>query len=134
MIQLRRQNRDECRRQLDEAERAEAILTDQIAAADAQAASNAQMRRRVASNGSCDLNLLLAAQRHQAALEQERQALSQQIGLVAREVERRRATLVEAEQQVRMMERLSERKQAESRCKALQQESKRLDELARKRR
>jgi flagellar export protein FliJ len=73
---------------------------------------------------------MLAAQRYQAALQAERQMLAQQNDLLNREIERRRAALQEAEQQVRMLEKLSERKQQAARAEASKLEAKRLDELA----
>lgn len=130
LTQLRRQERDESRRRLDEALEAalDAAQKDQALASEAEHAK--QLRRSAAASGACDLNLLLAAQRHQAALEMERRSVAQQSELLQQEVERRRAALAKADQQLRILDRLSERKAQQARREAALRETKRLDDVA----
>ena len=130
LIQIRRQHRDTCRRQLEEAVRAELLLTEKFGKAQQQIAEITEMRRRTAAVGACDLNLLLAAQRHQAVLHREQQENAEQTQAVQKEIERRRSVVVAAEQQVRVLERLSEQKIEQAIRTENRREAKRLDELA----
>jgi flagellar export protein FliJ len=130
LIQVRRQHRDACRRQLDEAVRAEAVLAEKSGEVQEQLAELTDFRRRTAAAEACDLNLLLAAQRHQAALKREQQSTTEQIELVQKEVDRRRSIVVAAEQQVRVLDKLSEQKVQQARRAEDRREAKRLDEVA----
>jgi flagellar export protein FliJ len=73
---------------------------------------------------------MLAAQRQQAALLLERSSTQQQAEMLSQEIERRRAALVEAEKQVRVLEKLAIRRTQQARQRAGAREAKRLDELA----
>jgi flagellar export protein FliJ len=130
LIQVRRQHRDGCRRQLDEAVRAEAVLAEKSGDVQTQLAEIIEVRRRTAAAGACDLNLLLAAQRHQATLQRVQQTTAEQIEVLQREIDRRRSMVVAAEQQVRVLEKLSEQKVQQAMCAEGRREMKRLDELA----
>lgn len=130
LTQLRRQHRDGCQRKLNDAVRAETLLADRADAVELQMAELAALRRRTLAGGGCDLNLLLSAQRHQAALHREQQATAEQLDLVRQEVDRRRANVVAAERRVRTLEKLSERRVQEAIRLADRREAKRLDELA----
>jgi flagellar protein FliJ len=130
LIELRRQARTERRRQLDEAQRAADILIEQDCVLERETGQASELRRGAAMAGSFDINRLLAAQRHQAALLMEQSAVRQQLQLLEQEIQRRRAALIEAEKQVRTLEKLAERKVREARSRADLREAKRLDELA----
>ena len=130
LIELRRQERTERRRQLDEAQRAADILFEKDRVLERETGQATELRRGAAVAGGFDINRLLAAQRHQAALLMEQSAIRQQLQLLEQEIQRRRAALVEAEKQVRILEKLAERKTHEARMLSELREAKRLDELA----
>ena len=130
LINLRRQTLHDRHRHLGEARQAEEVLAEKMTAVESQLADLAETRRRISAAGDCDISLLLAAQRHQGALMLELQTATKQTQLLAQEVERRQNAVVEAEQQVRSLEKLSERKVDQARREAERREAKRLDELA----
>jgi flagellar export protein FliJ len=115
---------------LDDAVRAEEVLAEKSADIQRQVAELTELRRRTSVAGECNLSLLLAAQRHQAALLREQQATGEQMELIQNEIDRRRSVLVAAEQQVRVLEKLSEKKVRDATLAADRREAKRLDELA----
>jgi flagellar export protein FliJ len=89
-----------------------------------------ELGRRTSVAGECNMSLLIAAQRHKAALLREQQATAEQLELVQNEIDRRRSVLAAAEQQVRVLEKLSEKKVQDAVHAADRREAKRLDELA----
>jgi flagellar FliJ protein len=72
---------------------------------------------------------VLAAQRYQLVLEAQRRALAEQAARLDEEIERRREDVVAADQQVRVLDKLRERRQREHRYAAERAEAKRLDEV-----
>ena len=73
---------------------------------------------------------MIQAQRYQAVLQADRQALDDQAAVVAEEIERRRAAVVAADREVRILEKLHDRQEARHRQKELKEEIKQLDEAA----
>jgi flagellar export protein FliJ len=130
LIQVRRQHRDDCRLHLGEAVRAEGLLEERRLAIERQIAEVRESRLRTAASRDCDLNALLAAQRHQAALYVDQKALTGQMDVLRREIDRRQALVLAAEQQLSVLEKLAERKMQEAWLEAERREVKRLDELA----
>jgi flagellar export protein FliJ len=80
--------------------------------------------------GQLDVNQLLAAQRYRLSLEAQSTALAEQAAKVAEEVERRRQALVEADREVRVLDKLEERQRAQHRAAADLAAGKALDEIA----
>jgi flagellar FliJ protein len=83
-----------------------------------------------ASRGGIDVDRLLEAHRHELVLRAQRQTLADQRRLVEAEVEKRRLALVQADQEVRVLEKLREAQLARHRKAEEQLEMKRLDEVA----
>ena len=73
---------------------------------------------------------LLEAQRYQLMLEAQQRTLADQAARLDAEVENRRQAVVEADRQVRVLDKLRERRAAEHRAAAERAESKRLDDVA----
>jgi len=72
---------------------------------------------------------LLAAGRFQSVLRMQQSTMQDQIKLLATEVQRRRQAVVEADIQVRILDKLEERQRAEHHQKLQQAEIKELDEI-----
>jgi len=133
VLKVRRQQRDQARAELADAHHAAAILArqkEQLAAA----MREIQMRRRNDTEGSINVDRLLEAHRFHLLLGAKRQELSAQEQTLNEEVERRQAAVVEADRQVKLLEKLREKQarrhaQAESR-----REQAAIDEIAQLRR
>jgi flagellar protein FliJ len=127
---LREIHRDEQRGRLATAFEAERILAEQRNAVTAETAALVESQRALMQEGSLDVNQLLTAQRYQMALEGQIRALADQAARLAEEVERRRQSLVEADREVRVLDKLEERKRQQHREAAQRAETKVLDEVA----
>ena len=127
---LREIHRDEQRGRLATAFEAERILQQQRDALAQEAAEHLESQRRAMSEGRLDVNWMLTTQRYQLGLEAETKVLAEQAIRLAEEVERRRQTLVEADREVRVLDKLEERQRLLHRERANQTETKWLDEVA----
>jgi flagellar protein FliJ len=126
---LREIHRDDQRSRLATAYEAERILAEQREANAAEATALAQAQRRL-MQGALDVNQLLNSQRYQLALEAQSRTLAEQAVKLSQEVERRRHALVEADREVRVLDKLEERQRRHHREAAQRAEMKTLDEVA----
>ncbi len=127
---LRELHRDELQGRLAEALRAEEIVRNQIKAVhteivEAQAAQRAQLQSPITN-----MNSLLSMQRYQAVLRTQLTTLGNQSQVLAAEAEKRRQAVVEADKQVRLLERLHDRQLAAHRYQEQLAETKLMDEIA----
>jgi flagellar FliJ protein len=127
---LREMNRDELRVRLAEAFQAEQILSQQREALAAEAAALAATRRQLMNDGSMDVTRLLESQRYQLLLEAQGRTLADQAARLAEEVDVRRQAVVEADRQVRVLDKLRERREQQHLVAQQAAEAKRLDEIA----
>jgi flagellar export protein FliJ len=84
--------------------------------------------------GNVDVDRILAAQRHEAVVTAELRHVEQQRVKVQEEIERRRAALVEADREVKTLEKLEASQRVEHRRREDVAEMKRMDETAGRRR
>lgn len=127
---LRESHRDELRGKLAEAYQAEQLLNEQAQKIQAEESQLLATQREVLNSTHTDVNRLLDVQRYAAALKGQQQTLQNQAKMLAAEIEKRRLALVEADQQVRVLEKLHERQQAAHSQQQLRAEAKVLDEIA----
>jgi len=130
---LREIRRDELRTKLAEASRATQMLDEQIMAVGSEL-TNLLNEQRAAIAGSADVNVLLETQRYQAILRAQQSTMRDQAGILEAEVERRRLAVVEADKEVRLLEKLNERQRNEHQKQLQRAEVKELDEIASSRR
>lgn len=130
LLKLRVQTRDERRRALAQALDAAAILAQQRT----QLLSEQEAARRwvvdQTSSGLVDVDRCLAAGRYGLQLRVQLAALAKQEQQVAAEVERRRLALVEADRQVRTLEKLRQRQEERLRLADDRRAVKQMDEIA----
>lgn len=126
---LRTAERDRRRSELAQAYEAASILDDQKRRIEAEQAETLEEARRLASPGSADIDALLRVHRHQHILKAELHQLSLQRAQIEAEIQRRRQVLVEADRQVRVVEKLHERKLEEHQRHEDRAEVKLLDEM-----
>mgnify|MGYP002621758380 CR=1 FL=1 len=127
---LRELHRDELRMKLAEAIQAHQILDQQLLQVADELSALEASRRDAVQGGVTDVNGLLAAQRYQAVLLAQRQTIMEQARILAEESENRRQAVVEADQKVKVMEKLRDRQQEEHHHSQQLAETKRLDEVA----
>ncbi len=108
---LREQARDRIAEAVAEVQEAQRIVREQIAQLQREI-EDALKQRQMASTGIVRIDRLLLVQRHQLMLEAQREQAVQQLRLLEEEYERRRALLVEAEKEVKAMEKLKETQKA----------------------
>jgi len=130
---LREVRRDELRSKLAEAYRAVQLLEDQIATVQDEIIQMQAAQRSAADGTKTDINGLMEAGRYQSVLRMQQTTMQDQIKLLATEVERRRQAVVEADGQVRILDKLEERQKAEHRQEFLRTEVKELDEIGSRR-
>jgi flagellar FliJ protein len=129
-MKIRQETRDIRRTELHRAHAAAAKLAARKATVVAQMEDLADAVRRGVGPGSIDIEPMLQAQRYQAVLEAERQAIERQAAAVAEEIDRRRAAVVAADREVRVLEKLRDRQAARHRDEVHRAETKELDEIA----
>jgi flagellar protein FliJ len=127
---LREIQRDELRSKLAEATHALEILEGQLAQVATDIANLLGMRRAGLTAGQVQVDVLLEAQRYQGVLTAQQATMQQQVRLLTAEVERRREAVVEADRQVKVLEKLRERKLGEFQQQQQRLETKELDEIA----
>ncbi len=127
---LRETHRDEMQSKLAEAYQAERLLGEQEASIHAEEAELQRVHRSSLQEAQTDVNQLLNVQRYSAALKGQLATIEKQSEMLAAEVEKRRQALVEAGQEVRVLEKLHERQLDTHNRQVLVAESKVLDEIA----
>jgi flagellar protein FliJ len=127
---LREIHRDEQRARLATAFEAERILAEQREQVALEIVGLGAARRRLMQQSALDVNQLLTSQRYQLTLEAHSRTLAEQAMKLADEVERRRQAVVEADREVRILDKLEERQRRQHRDTAARAEAKTLDEVA----
>ena len=127
---LREMQRDQRRVELAEAYRAEQVLDLKRQQLERQVANVRVAVREQTGTGPIDVDRLLALQRHELLLRSQGKQLNEQITQIRAEAEKRRAVLIEADQQVQVLEKLRERHWRRYSQAAAREEIKQLDEVA----
>ena len=130
LLRMKIAERDERRAELAKALRAEALLQEQQAGVAQEQADVKQQARKHKSPGAGNMDRLLATNRYELVLAARATQLQGQLAQVVAESQRRRLALVEADRQVRTLEKLRERQAKAHRTAEERQESKQMDELA----
>jgi flagellar FliJ protein len=130
LLRLREATRDERRSQLAEAYRVDEVLQQRLGAAAEELRSLRDRCRQAVAPGTVDLDQLVESQRYELALRAFQRGLEQQRAAVAAEIERRRLALVEANREVRVLEKLREKQSARFQEEENRREIRRLDEVA----
>ncbi len=130
LLRIRQNLRDECRQQLVEAERAEEIIITRIAQLNEELIVLRMHAQAVSGPGRINIDRLLDAGRYEMMLKAERQAADDQRQAVAAEVERRRQALVEADREVKVLEKLRDQQLVRHRAEEAKREIKQLDATA----
>jgi len=130
LLRLREAARDQRRTELAEAYRIDDVLKQRRGQISGTLTDLQIECRHVAGPGTVDVDRLVEAQRYELALKAQRNELDRQREAVAAEIERRRQTLVEANRDVRVLEKLREKQSGRHRREENRREIKQLDEVA----
>lgn len=130
LLRLREAARDDRRARLAEALQALDLLDAQRADVDAQLAAARAEHQQAAAPGAIDIDRLVAGHRHQVLLAAHRAQLDEQARKVTEEADRRRESLVAADREVRVLEKLRESQALRHRQEAETVLNKQLDEIA----
>ncbi len=130
LLRLREATRDERRRQLAEAYQADDLLNERIDEVMQRLTGLRNRYRRYSGPGTLDVDRLVETQRFEMAMKAQRSQLDGQRETLATEIERRRLALVEANREVRVLEKLREKQVTRHRRDENRRETKVLDEVA----
>lgn len=130
LLKLRETARDERRMELAEAHRADAELERRLEQLDAQRKQLQRECREAAGPGPIDLRRLIEAQRYASTLRARVDEVQRQRQTLAMEIDRRRQAAIEADREVRTLEKLRNHQAQAHRQQDDRQEAKRLDEAA----
>jgi flagellar FliJ protein len=130
LLRLRVADRDARRAEVARAQRAEEVLVARSAELRGEQQALRTRGEHLRSPGEADIDALLRGHRYELILRSEQAQVAQQLSQVQAEVERRRQALVEADREVRVLEKLRERQEAEHLDREIRLEQKQIDELA----
>jgi flagellar protein FliJ len=130
LLRLREVTRDERRAALADAYRVDDLLRERLDGLHAELDRLKNQCRRMAGPGNVDIDRLVEAQRYEAGLRAQQNQLTRQRAAVAEEIERRRQALLEADREVRVLEKLREKQTAQHLQEQQRRDVKRLDEVA----
>lgn len=130
LLRLREISRDGRRQRLAQAYRADEILQQQQEQVKQQLAQLAEKCRRASGPGPVDIDRLLEAQRYEVVLRAHGQETGKQREAVTVEIDQRHQALVEADREVRVLEKLREKQLRRHREEENRREVKELDEVA----
>ena len=130
ILRLRMNDRDQRRAELAEALEAERLLSERIGQLQREIEQVKQQMRKATEPGVLNVDQLLNSHRYELLLMAHLKTWEQQRSQLSAEVERRRMALVEADRQVKVVEKLRERRLTEFQQQQAKQETKELDELA----
>ena len=127
---LRSIRRNELRTRLAEAYEALRIVDERAAQLQQEQELVVDARRSLLLGGRLDVNQLIAAQRYELSLSSQRQTLATQREQLAAETESRRLALVEADRDVKALDKLDEKQRSAFEAVGRRAEAKVLDEVA----
>lgn len=127
---LREAERQQRRIELAEAFHAESLLHQHTSQLEQDIREVEQQSRIVSSPGRVHVDRILDTHRYKLMLKSQLMTLSQKEVQLQTEIERRRAALAASDRDVRVLEKLRERKQQEHRATELKHELLQLDESA----
>ena len=132
-LRLREATRDERKAELAKAYRADAILAGREDDMQQEMRTLQQRQRKEVAPGAIDVDSLLGAQRYELQLRGQLAQLAHQRQLLAGEISRRQQALVEANREVRVLEKLRDKLAQRHRDEENYRQQRQLDETAQQR-
>lgn len=130
LMRLRESERDDRRESLAQAFRADQMLQQNQEAVQADLRENQRQVQQCAAPGPISVESLLGRHRYELVLQAQLRQIQRQRQAIAAEIERRRQALVEADRELKILEKLRERHLQEYRFQQEKLELRQLDEIA----
>ena len=130
LLKMREAARDERRVALAQAYEAEAVLRQRERDLNDQVGQLREQYQQAAQPGALKVDRLVENQRYGMVLRGQRNLSRRQLQQLNEEIESRRATLVEADREVRVLEKLRQNQQCAHAQQEFRQEVKQFDEVA----
>ena len=130
LLKIRINRRDELRHEMSDAYRAFAILEQQEAQLEEQKNEVQAEKKELQASGKISVDHVIDNQRFQLLLAAQLRQLGEQKEQVRTEIDVRRSALVEADREVRVLEKLKERKHSRYLQELNREETKQFDEFA----
>jgi len=130
LLKMRKAARDERRAALAQAYEAEAVLHQREQDLNDQVGQLREQYHQAALPGALKVDRLVESQRYELVLRGQQNLSRQQLQQLNEEIDRRRAALVEADREVRVLEKLRSNQQQAHAQQEFRQEVKQLDEVA----
>lgn len=130
LMKLREADRQQRRIELAEAFHAETLLRQQATQLQQDIQTIEMQSRAISSPGRIQVDQVLDTHRYKLMLKSQVMILSQKEAQLQAEIEKRRAALAGADRDVRVLEKLRDRKREEHDAAELKHERKQLDEVA----
>ncbi len=130
LLKMREAARDERRAALAQAYEAESVLHQRERDLNDQMGQLREQYHQAALPGALKVDRLVENQRYELVLRDQQNLSRQQLQQLNEEIERRRAALVEADREVRVLEKLRHNQQRAHAQQEFRQEVKQLDEVA----
>ena len=129
LLKIRAADRGQQRAELAQAYQADRVLGQQVQQLTLEQETMRRSARVAAEPGVVRVDALVATHRYELLLETQIVALKHQVNQLQEEIERRRAALVESDQQVQILEKLREQQRVTHQADASKQDLKELDEI-----
>lgn len=129
VLKIREQEREDRKRDLQQAYAARDILSQQQSALEMERQNLGAILRKSLLQGNIDADQMLACRRYETVLNAQREYLAQQLAAIDAEIEKRQQALVEANRAVRILELLREKQRAAHEKQEESREIKKLDEI-----
>ncbi len=133
LMNLRETERDRRREELADAYRADQILADRHDATLRELEQTKQSSRKKAEPGLIEVDALLHTHRYELILTAQLQQIADQREKIGAEMERRRQALIQADQELRILEKLRDRYLREFRHAEEKAHTREMDEMAQRR-
>jgi len=129
VLRMREAVRDERRRALSQAYAVEATALEQISGVEDRMLGLLQYRRKMTAERKVNIDSLLSSQRFEAVLKAERRELENNLVNIRKEIEICRQNLIEADRDVKIIEKLKDKKKTEHNYLQEQESMKEIDEM-----
>ena len=130
LFKLRIATRDRCREELAEALKVDRVLEQQLEEIKQTIAQTRHATLEASRPGAIDVDNLLNSHRHVLILETQIQKITNQREQVGVEIERRRLALVEADREIKVLEKLRESQHRQHMAEQEKTEVRQMDEIA----
>jgi len=109
LLKIKENIRTEKQTELAKAYEAQRIVQEQLKQVEEELAKSTEEGRHFIQEGKISVDFLLSLRRHEAHLLSQKKHANEQLELIAQEIERRRIALMEADREVKVLEKLKEK-------------------------